>query len=95
MALQYAHNPSSLNSAWLSVAKNNLKLAKKRCKIMNETLWTTPEEAIVHFLLGGTTIFVYVYAMFLSSAIHDYQDEKPAEEKCPLDHQIQGNNIDE
>ena len=62
---------------------------------MNETLWTTPEETVAHFLMGGITIFVYMYAIFLCSAIHDYQDEKPEEEKCILDHQIQGSNIDE
>ena len=55
---------------------------------MNETLWNTFSEAFVHFFLGGITISIYTYAIFLCYAIYDYQDEKPDDEKCPLDHQI-------
>ena len=62
---------------------------------MNETIWINYSEVIGHLFLGGTTIFVYSYAMFLCCAVYDYQDEKPEEEKCLLDHQIQGSNIDE
>ena len=55
---------------------------------MNETLWNTFSEAFVHFSLGGIIISIYTYAIFLCYAIYDYQDEKPDDEKCPLDHQI-------
>ena len=55
---------------------------------MNETIWNTTSEAFVHFFLGGITIFIYTYAIFLCYAIYDYQDEKPDNEKCPLDHQL-------
>ena len=55
---------------------------------MNETIWNTTSEVYIHFFLGGITIFVYSYAIFLCYAIYDYQDEKPNDEKCPLDHLI-------
>ena len=55
---------------------------------MNETIWSSTSEAFVHFFLGGLTVFLYTYAIFLCYAIYDYQDEKPDDEKCPLDHQI-------
>ena len=55
---------------------------------MNETIWNTTSEVFTHFFLGGITIFVYSYAIFLCYAIYDYQDEKPNDEKCPLDHLI-------
>ena len=55
---------------------------------MNETIWNTTSEVYIHFLLGGITVFVYSYAIFLCYAIYDYQDEKPNDEKCPLDHLI-------
>ena len=52
---------------------------------MNETIWSTNSEAFVHFFLGGITIFLYSYAIFLCYAIYDYQDEKPDDEKCLFD----------
>ena len=59
----------------------------------NNTLWMSNSEALGHFFLGGITIFVYTYAIFLCSAIYDYQNEKPNDEKCPLDHQLKGSTI--
>jgi hypothetical protein len=52
---------------------------------MNETLWNSTEEAFGYFLLGALSIFIHAYAMFLCSAISDYQDEKPKHEKSPFD----------
>ena len=52
---------------------------------MNSTLWNTTEEAAVHFILGAVTIFVHAYAIFLCYAVYDYQDEKPKDEKSPID----------
>ena len=52
---------------------------------MNSTLWNTTEEAGVHFILGAVTIFVHSYAIFLCYAVYDYQDEKPNDEKSPID----------
>ena len=43
------------------------------------------EEVVGCLLLGGTTFSVCAYAIFLCYAIYDYQDEKPAEEKSPID----------
>ena len=36
-------------------------------------------------ILGGTTVLVCTYAIFLCYAIFDYQDEKPYDEKSPID----------
>ena len=55
---------------------------------MNVTLWNTTEETVSSFFLGGATVFVHCYAIFLCSAIYDYQDEKPHEEKGPDDIQL-------
>ena len=55
---------------------------------MNNTIWITNSEVIGHLFLGGITIFVYSYAIFLCCAVYDYQDEKPEEEKCLLDYDI-------
>ena len=52
---------------------------------MNETLWNSTEEAFGYFLMGAVSILIHAYAMFLSSAISDYQDEKPKQEKSPYD----------
>ena len=52
---------------------------------MNSTLWNTTEEAAMHFILGAVTIFVHAYAIFLCYAVYDYQDEKPNDEKSPID----------
>ena len=40
---------------------------------MNSTLWNTNEEALGHFILGGTSLFVHAYAIFICYAISDYQ----------------------
>ena len=55
---------------------------------MNVTIWNTTEETVSSFFLGGATAFVHCYAIFLCSAIYDYQDEKPCEEKGPDDIQL-------
>ena len=52
---------------------------------MNGTFCNSAEEALGHLLLGGTVIGIYSYAIFLCYAIYDYQDEKPAVEKTPID----------
>ena len=52
---------------------------------MNETFLNSLEEVVGHLFLGGTTISVCAYAMFLCYAIYDYQDEQPAKEKSPID----------
>ena len=52
---------------------------------MNGTLWNSTEEAFGYFLMGALSILIHAYAMFLSSAISDYQDEKPKHEKSPFD----------
>ena len=52
---------------------------------MNGTLWNSAEEVLGYLLLEGTVIGIYSYAIFLSYAIYDYQNEKPALEKCPID----------
>ena len=39
----------------------------------------------MHLILITITTFVHGYAIFLCFAIHDYQDEKPRDEKCPID----------
>ena len=53
---------------------------------MNVTLWnSSSEDAVAHFVLGGATFFLHFYAIFLISAIYDYQDEKPIDEKGPID----------
>ena len=52
---------------------------------MNLTLWNSFEEAAVHFSIGIVTIFVNSYAIFLCYAVYDYQDEKPDDEKSPID----------
>ena len=40
---------------------------------MNSTLWNTYEEALGHFILGGASLFVHAYAIFICYAISDYQ----------------------
>ena len=55
---------------------------------MNSTLWSSTEEALVHFFLGGLIFLTFFYAIYLSYAIYDYQNEKPVEEKSPIDIQI-------
>ena len=53
---------------------------------MNETLlWNTTEEAFGYLFLGGISISLHIYALFLCSAIFDYQDEKPFQDKSSFD----------
>ena len=52
---------------------------------MNSSLWNTTEEASANLVLGIVTIFVHAYAIFLCCAIYDYQNEKPKDEKSPID----------
>ena len=52
---------------------------------MNVTYLNSTEEVLGCLFLCGTTIFVCAYALFLCYAIYDYQDEKPIEEKSPID----------
>ena len=52
---------------------------------MNATFLNSTEEVIGRLCLGGTTFFVCAYSIFLSYAIYDYQEEKPNEEKSPID----------
>ena len=55
---------------------------------MNETLWNSTEDGIGSIILGGVTFFVHFYAILISSAIYDYQDEKPYYEMNPIDIQV-------
>ena len=52
---------------------------------MNETFLNSMEEVVGHLFLGGTIFSVSAYAIFLCYAAYDYQNEKPAEEKSPID----------
>ena len=53
---------------------------------MNVTLhWNTTEEAFGHLFLGGISISLHIYALFLCSAIFDYQDEKTVQDKSSFD----------
>ena len=52
---------------------------------MNATFFNSTEELVGHLCLGGIIILVCSYSIFLCSALYDYQEEKPNEEKCPLD----------
>ena len=52
---------------------------------LNETFLSSTEEVVGCLFLGGTTFSVCAYAIFLCYAIYDYQDEKPDEEKSPID----------
>ena len=52
---------------------------------MNETFLNSTEDVVGCLFLGGTTFSVCAYSIFLCYAIYDYQDEKPVEEKSPID----------
>ena len=52
---------------------------------MNVTFLNSTEEVVGRLILGGTTFWVCAYAIFLCNAIYDYQEEKPNEEKSPVD----------
>ena len=54
---------------------------------MNTTIWnnlSTPE-TIGHAIFGMFSMILHFYAIFLCSAIIDYQDEKPQNEKSSFD----------
>ena len=55
---------------------------------MNATFFNSTEELVGHLCLGGIIILVCSYSIFLCSALYDYQEEKPNEEKSPIDHLI-------
>ena len=52
---------------------------------MNITIWDSSEEAVVYSILGAISLLIHLYILFLSSAIYDFQDEKPEEEKSHFD----------
>ena len=52
---------------------------------MNITIWDSTEEALVYSILGVICFLLHLYILFLSSAIYDFQDEKPEEEKSHFD----------
>ena len=52
---------------------------------MNGTIWNSYEEAVIHLIFGAVSFFIHAYAMFINSAIFDYQNEKPKEEKSAFD----------
>ena len=52
---------------------------------MNETFLNSSAEVVGCLFLGGTTFSICAYAIFLCYAIYDYQNEKPNEEKSPID----------
>ena len=52
---------------------------------MNITVWNGTEEIVVNSILGASSFFIHLYALFLTSAIYDFQDEKPEEEKSHFD----------
>ena len=43
------------------------------------------EELIGYFFLGGISLSLHGYALFLCAAIFDYQDEKPDQDKSSFD----------
>ena len=43
------------------------------------------EESIGYLFLGGISLSLHGYALFLCAAIFDYQDEKPDQEKSSFD----------
>ena len=52
---------------------------------MNVTFFNSTEEVVGHLCLTGVAFLVCLYSMFLCNAIYDYQEEKPNEEKSPID----------
>ena len=52
---------------------------------MNITNWNDTEEVVVHIFLVAISFPIHLYVLFLTSAIFDFQDEKPNEEKSPFD----------
>ena len=47
--------------------------------------WNSTEESIGYLFLGGISLSLHGYALFLCAAIFNYQDEKPSHEKSPFD----------
>ena len=52
---------------------------------MNVTFFNSTEEVVGHLCLTGVAFLVCLYSMFLCNALYDYQEEKPNEEKSPID----------
>ena len=52
---------------------------------MNITNWNNTEEVVVYTIFGALSFSMHLYGLFLTSAIFDFQDEKPNEEKSPFD----------
>ena len=52
---------------------------------MNSMVWNSQEEVVWSFILAPVTVLIHGYAIYLCYAIYDYQDEKPNEEKSPID----------
>ena len=52
---------------------------------MNITIWSGTEEIFINSILGASCFLIHLYALFLTSAIYDFQDEKPEEEKSHFD----------
>ena len=44
---------------------------------LTTAFWNTTEESIGHVFLGGLTLIVYGYAIFVCYAIYDYQGINP------------------
>ena len=52
---------------------------------MNITNWNNTEEVIVNTIFGALSFSIHLYGLYITSAIFDFQDEKPNEEKSPFD----------
>ena len=52
---------------------------------MNITNWNYTEEVVAYIFLGAISFPIHLYVLFLTSAIFDFQDEKPEDQKSPFD----------
>ena len=52
---------------------------------MNITNWNDTEEVVAYIFLGVISFPIHLYVLFLTSAIFDFQDEKPKDQKTPFD----------
>ena len=52
---------------------------------MNITNWNDTEDVVVHIFLVAISFPIHLYVLFLTSAIFDFQDEKPKDQKSPFD----------
>ena len=52
---------------------------------MNITKWNDAEEVVAYIFLGTVSFPIHLYILFLTSAIFDFQDEKPKDQKTPFD----------